>query len=856
MTLQHSEIKAEDEVNATLTSESLEAPDAYEDQKLNSGPAPETSPVAVKSEDLLEMPAQDESIYNEKEFAPDQSKTSVVGVAPPEESAAVCNPISQHSPTHVVDGYNLPECNVSTLESSTRSDEMDESMFMPNISMEVSLVASPVPVVAPEQQLLQPTLEEEDEDSAPLSDEEFFPNRDLSRKNTSKVAVSASSKEEAAPSITKNALESHLSAAGNSEHDTSRVKENIPSKASRRSHPITSKPSMRGSVSQTNSVTGSRTARQNSQKTAPPKTPPSTIKPAKKRTRLSTITNTADSPKRTSSTLKPKTTKAKNASIASSATAAKGGARPAPKEVNTKPTVNSTSQSKLPQKPMTAGAATQLIAVSPRTSSIRRSLVAVAKSQRQLNIPKPKSSTKGSVSRSERLSQLAKPRNVVQKKLNASEQTTSQNKLVAAKPPSFLSRESSKKSMIKSTEEREVEEMSSRKPFKASKIKGSTAKVRSRFNTPRAPSANQTCADKDNAKPFKSLREEIDSYNFREPAAAVITTPVNPQNLTAPSFFHQESTKAPKQNVTTLGESLRKYDFRAAPIVKTPINPRAKPPSFLARLDRESYSMPKSSEELELEECQHKFKACPLPISSTSRSRPLSRPREGRSLTTPRPPKLHTSTRSDMKTPILTQDDIELQKQFHARPLPVSLYGSGFTSGTPLRYYEKTPQPSTDEIELRKKFHALPLPTEIYGRAVDHGDTPFHVRAEQQYERAMERKKQMLEHEMEQLRKSRTRKATPLPPTNWEARPIRIEKSDKELVQPRPPRLSLDARSRDRKQFDDHVQQTRDAEAAADAARRQDEARAEEEEVRRRRSLSIEEGGLCFRARPVSIRYE
>jgi hypothetical protein len=210
-----------------------------------------------------------------------------------------------------------------------------------------------------------------------------------------------------------------------------------------------------------------------------------------------------------------------------------------------------------------------------------------------------------------------------------------------------------------------------------------------------------------------------------------------------------------------------------------------------------------------------------------------------------------------LRTPILTQDEIELQNKFHARPLPANIYGRSFSSGTPSRYYyEKTPQLSTDEVELRKQFHALPLPTEIYGRTVENDGTPVHIRLEQQHEQAQERKKQMLEEEMEEMRRNRERKATPLPRTNWEARPIRIEKSHVELVQPRPPRLSLDVRSKERKQYDDYLKQVREAEAAAEAARLAEEARAEEEEVKRKRSTAIEEGGLCFKATPISIRYE
>jgi hypothetical protein len=48
------------------------------------------------------------------------------------------------------------------LEAGARSDEMDESIITPNISIEISLIASPAPAVNTEpEQALQPTPEEE-----------------------------------------------------------------------------------------------------------------------------------------------------------------------------------------------------------------------------------------------------------------------------------------------------------------------------------------------------------------------------------------------------------------------------------------------------------------------------------------------------------------------------------------------------------------------------------------------------------------------------------------------------------------------------------------------------------------------
>ena len=719
----------------------------------------------------------------------------------------------------------------STPESSSQSDEMNESMFIPNNSMEIVSIASPAPVVP-----FEPTSESSDDNS----DEDFFPNRNLATsKTTSKLVASTRSKENVANESTESSAVTFRSRSLSTGRAINE-KASLASVASRRSVPSMRKVSSKSNISQPKfgkktmipATTLSRRARQNSR--TPPKSPPSHIKPAKKRTKLSTITNTVDSPKRVGAKLKSKAM-VQSASVHSKSSASRA---------------SSATRPCLPSK-ITTKSESKLVGASPRSSSMRRSLIVVAKNQRDSNSSRPRpSQQRSNLSRSERLAQLAKPRSVVKKQTTPPRKTSMKKKLVSPKPPSFLKRES-KRSLLKSTSEREVDDLSSVKPFKASKIRGSNATVKSRYNNTHTP--KQMPSDKSHAKPFKSLREEIDNYNFRQMPAA-IATPVDPNKFSTPSFLDREiNRKASKHTIATLGESITKYNFRATPNTKTPINSKAAPPSFLCRPSM-SHNLPKSSEELELEECKNKFKACPLPVSSVSKSRAVSRPREGRSLTTPRPPKLHTSARPGMKTPILTQDEIELKKQFHARPLPVSLYGSSFA--TPARYYGKTPQPDADEIELNKKFHALPLPEEIYGKTVNNNGTPFHIRSEQQYQNAMERKKQIIEEEIEQLKMCRERKATPLPSTNREAKPIVIKKCNKGLVQPRPPRLSLDVRSLERKQFDDNVKQIRDSEAAAEAARIEAEVKAQEEEIRRRRSLTIEEGGLCFRARSVNIRYE
>jgi len=719
--------------------------------------------------------------------------------------------------------------------------DMDESLFMPNITVEEPATLSPIQTNPMEQ--LQPT-QDDDDDSGALSDEDFFPNRDHSKVTADALTCVKSNAVPISRKIDpKPPTRARASSLGKAARRNSEVKEmtSLTSKASQRSHPKSSKRAPTSGNQANNSAanapkvklsaaTQSHRTRQNGRKNGPPTSPQSNLKPAKKRSKLSSITNTS------SVTLHSQTKIAK-----------KPVNRVTSNENASKSKVAATAQQKLPKIAKASG-------VSPRTSSMRRSLVAVTKSQRQSNIPNP-------ISHSDRLEQLAKPRSVVKKVVRKKEQNpasahVTRKKLTVTKPPSFLTRES-KKYTVKSTEERELEEISLIKPFNAIKIKGSSTNVRSKFKTSQGQPSEETQTVKSTVIPFKSLREEVEKYDFR--ATPVMKTPLSMKHPSTPSFLERDSTKVPKQNIATLGESISKYDFRATPVVKTPAaNPNAKPPSFLLRQSPAAgHNLPMSSEEIELEECKHKFKAAPLSISSVSKLRPHSRtrPREGRNLTTPRPPKLHTSSRPQMKTPIISQDEIELQKKFHARPLPVSLYGSRFSSGAPIQY-QKTPHPNADDLELSKKFQALPLPCDIYGRSIDDDGTPFHIRAEIQYERAMERKKQMVQDEMDQLRRSREKKATPLPTTTHHAKPIVIKKNVKELIQPRPPRLSLDVRSRERQQFENQVHQLRCKDEAAEIAGLEAKAKAEEEEIKRMRTTSLEEGGLCFKARPISIRYE
>ena len=164
---------------------------------------------------------------------------------------------------------------------------------------------------------------------------------------------------------------------------------------------------------------------------------------------------------------------------------------------------------------------------------------------------------------------------------------------------------------------------------------------------------------------------------------------------------------------------------------------------------------------------------------------------------------------------------------------------------------------NTDEEECRKKFKALPLPKALYSsRITSDDDTPFYIRAEQQHQMSLERQQQIAEEEFEEMRRAREVKANPLPKSTYEPRPIVIGKSNIPLVKPKPFRLSLDTRALERRDFDEHAQELRDLDAAMKKQRAEQDELWADDEVRRKRKLPIEEGGMCFRATPISITYQ
>ena len=215
-------------------------------------------------------------------------------------------------------------------------------------------------------------------------------------------------------------------------------------------------------------------------------------------------------------------------------------------------------------------------------------------------------------------------------------------------------------------------------------------------------------------------------------------------------------------------------------------------------------------------------------------------------LTSPKPFSLSADTRIKSKPPPASTDEIELQKKFKAKPYPF-----------PIRRTVSCFQvKSSEELELeecRKQFKARPLPPSVSSTRISYDNTPFHIRAQQQHQLAMERK-QMIQDESQE---TMIFKARPVPRSTYEARKIQRQSTSGivRAVAPRPPRLSLASRAEQRKLFDDHARELRekDAELKEDMLRQQEEW--EQEELRQRRMLSTSEGGLSFKAREINIEY-
>jgi hypothetical protein len=213
-------------------------------------------------------------------------------------------------------------------------------------------------------------------------------------------------------------------------------------------------------------------------------------------------------------------------------------------------------------------------------------------------------------------------------------------------------------------------------------------------------------------------------------------------------------------------------------------------------------------------------------------------------LTTPKPFAL-SANQHVSKPPPPSSDEIELQKKFKAKPYPFHC-----------RHSLSFSQPkSSEDLELeecRKQFKALPLPGSVSTTRVNYSNTPYHIKAEQQYQMAMERRQRIAE----ELQQTTIFKARPIPRSTYEARKVlRYSANTPIRTVVRPPRLSLASRAEERKLFDERARELREMDAQAKESILKQQQEWEEKELKHRRMTSAEEGGMCFKAREIHIEY-
>jgi len=589
----------------------------------------------------------------------------------------------------------------------------------------------------------------------------------------------------------------------------------------------------------------------NRKKAATP--PPSNVKPAKKRSKSMVIakdstTDAANKPivKLSSATLKRRE-RANNRQLQSPPTAAK----PAKKRSKSIVQTNKSSSLRIMRSEasnstvVTRGKENNKGDSMTRKSSMKQSLVSMTKSRIQddstIQVPNQEKKPKKKVDM-DRISRLAKPQRRSMAKpsaKSASNTTTNNNKSIKKRvngPPSLLTRTAPTRSHVKSTAELEQEEMERVKPFKAKKIHGSID-VPSRYKTAAKRVPRPPTSDESSSKPKSSSASRPLGYSPRRQSGLYKPTPS-------------------RKKVSTFGESVNHYLHHGlrGPTSKlsTP-----KPPSeaFLRRQTMSNSQHVKSTEELELEECQKQFKAKEYGYGSV----PMSSRR----------------TTMSSYTPVASSEQLELeecQKQFKARPLPgaggrrVSHHtrrtphqqqqqGRTLTVPSPFRLHSnipKPPPPSTDDVELSKPFKARPLPNSSSRFYKDgSNDTPYHVRAQQQYEESRARKERLADDDEYQG----TFRAKPVPRSTYQPQEIERIDNTANLTQPKTPTLSLKVRAEERKVFDQYAEEVRQAEEKEMEMIEQQQREMEGEEIRRLRTANADEGGTCFIARQISIEY-
>lgn len=732
---------------------------------------------------------------------------------------------------------------MKAVSNSRASDEdVNESLFMPNMSLDVTL--SPVKD-SPGQVPMEDFSKVEDEASSVDSDDEaFFPNRDLtigkcksralpavqphaakSKKNESLERLETRQpkpRQHHMPSAPKDRMCASVKYRTTPVHSASR-KPRLSLDSSASKTPLSS--SLLGETVRTTGVSTTKTPKPvqpkigmqivrtgtkttYSRKVAPLWSPPSTLKPAKKRSknalsfetkyeekhmaRHETIENkcfvtdqdqTVPSLNVKSEAIKPEAADGIHKTVTalrhstSSQSMGKSTSQLARNKSRKRPSNSfrndpSREKSNLPsdeKRKEQLKSKNSRLCDSSATKSMRRSLVTVSKSRMQTKQDKPKSSfTKPSIRQfnpddplhQERLKRLATPRSIKQNSIPSPKKGVDRKILATAKPPSFLSREPPK-ARSKSTIESETEMMQNVKPFKARPILGSSLPVQSRFQTIRSKSCPRQTQLSPPTPPKPHLK---------------------PSAIKPPSFLAREAhQKAPPQKVETLGESIQHY------------------------LNRGGF-----------------------------RDVPPTKPVDRNILLTPKPPSfLHRdSTIPRQKVETLGESIHHYMNHLRDLPAPSSSAKHGSLS------CDKQQQKNTNKARQSSSR------------------VPYHIRAQQEHAACKEKLKQKAAEIEASAKRMNQVKARPLPKTTYIAQPINIEHSQVKLTMPQPPKLSLDTRMEDRHRYDKHI---REQHAHEDAVKLEEDrlrnAKADQE-LRLKRQLHIDEGGLVFRAKEIFMRLE
>ncbi|KAL3810799.1 hypothetical protein ACHAXA_006829 [Cyclostephanos tholiformis] len=232
--------------------------------------------------------------------------------------------------------------------------------------------------------------------------------------------------------------------------------------------------------------------------------------------------------------------------------------------------------------------------------SMKKSLVSITQDKRQTETSLGRNSKK--VVDMARLDRLARPRirHSITKMADPSPvNNAKKNATRLEAPPSFLSRPVSSRHAIKSTAQLELEEMKRVKPFKARRILGCSTEVKSRFKTatPRLFAPTLAAAS--------SLSGDLKS--MLKPSAGARPLP----SLSRTSGLYKPTPL--REQVSTFAESVQHYlnhGLRGStPSSKIELTLKSKPPSFLHRQSLSHSTRARSSEEIELDECKKQFRA-------------------------------------------------------------------------------------------------------------------------------------------------------------------------------------------------------------------------------------------------------